>query len=147
MIGLPWFLSGKESTCQFGCEFNLWDRKIPWRRKWQSTPVFLPGKSHGHRSLADYNPWGRKKFGLTYQVNNINKISMINVSWICLSFTSCKHLAQVDSSVKGLDYLWEFVYSPVGSNQCSLLDFEMSPMMWISVCLEKEDLCLRRFRF
>ena len=41
---------------------------------------------------------------------------------------NCKHLAQVDSSVKGLDYLWGFVYFPVGSNQCSLLDFEMSPM-------------------
>ena len=33
-------------------------RKIPWRRKWQLTPVFLPGKFHGQRSLVDYNPWG-----------------------------------------------------------------------------------------
>jgi len=33
--------------------------KIPWRR-WQPTPVFLPGKSHGQRSLVDYGPWGRK---------------------------------------------------------------------------------------
>ena len=36
-----------------------WDRKIPWRRKWQSAPVFLPGKSHGQRSLAIYSPWGQ----------------------------------------------------------------------------------------
>ena len=35
--------------------------KIPWRRKWQPTPVFLPGKSHGHRSLAGYSPRGRKE--------------------------------------------------------------------------------------
>ena len=35
-------------------------RKIPWRRKWQTTPVFLPGNSHGQRSLADYSPWGHK---------------------------------------------------------------------------------------
>ena len=34
--------------------------KILWRRKWQPTPVFLPGKSHGQRSLADCSPWGRK---------------------------------------------------------------------------------------
>ena len=34
--------------------------KIPWRRKWQLTPVFFPGKSHGQRSLVDYNPWGHK---------------------------------------------------------------------------------------
>ena len=46
--GLPWCLSGKESTCQ--CKrlgFDPWVRKIPWRRKWQPTPVFLPGESHG----------------------------------------------------------------------------------------------------
>ena len=35
--------------------------KIPWRRKWQPTAVFLPRKSHGQRSLAGYSPWGHKK--------------------------------------------------------------------------------------
>ena len=35
--------------------------KIPWRRKWQPTPVFLPGKSHGQRSLAVYSPWCHKR--------------------------------------------------------------------------------------
>ena len=35
-----------------------WDRKIPWRRAWQPTPVFLPGESHGQRILAGYNPKG-----------------------------------------------------------------------------------------
>ena len=38
--------------------FNPWVGKMPWRRKWQPTTVFLPGKSHGQMSLADYNPWG-----------------------------------------------------------------------------------------
>ena len=38
--------------------FDPWVEKIPWRRKWQPTPVFLPGKSHGHKSLAGYSPWG-----------------------------------------------------------------------------------------
>ena len=33
-------------------------RKIPWRRKWQPTPLFLPGKSHGQRSLVGYSPYG-----------------------------------------------------------------------------------------
>ena len=45
---LPWWLSGKESACQ--CRrhrFDTWVRKISWRRKWQPTPVVLPGKSHG----------------------------------------------------------------------------------------------------
>ena len=38
-----------------------WVRKIPWRRKWQPTPVFWPGKSHGQRSLVGYSPWGHKR--------------------------------------------------------------------------------------
>ena len=42
------------------CWFNPWVGKIPWNRKWQLTPVFLPGKAHGQRSLAGYSPWGCK---------------------------------------------------------------------------------------
>ena len=39
--------------------------KIPWRRAWQSTPVFLPGESHGQRSLAGYSPCGHKESDMT----------------------------------------------------------------------------------
>ena len=60
-MGLPKWLSGKEPTCQcMRCGFNPWIRKIPWRRKWQSTPEFLLGKSHGQRSMAGYIPLGHK---------------------------------------------------------------------------------------
>ena len=48
-----------------GTNFNPWVGKIPWRRKWQPTPVFLPGKSHGWRSLAGYSPWRRKELDTT----------------------------------------------------------------------------------
>jgi len=51
---------GKESACQCRrckkCGFDPWVGKIPWRRKWQPTPVFLPVKSHGQRRLAGYSP-------------------------------------------------------------------------------------------
>ena len=61
--------SGKESTCQCRrckrCGFNPWVRKISWRRKWHHTPVFLPGKFHGQRSLAGYSPWGHKELDAT----------------------------------------------------------------------------------
>ena len=58
--------SGKESACQFRRHgFNPWVRKIPWRRKWQSTPLSLPGKFHGQRSLAGYSPWGHKELDTT----------------------------------------------------------------------------------
>ena len=54
--GLPWWLSGKESSYQCRrCGFDPWVGKIPWRRKWQPTPVFLPGKSLGQRSLRGYS--------------------------------------------------------------------------------------------
>ena len=56
--GLPWWLSGKQSACQCGC--HPWVRKIPWKRKWHLTPVFLPGKSHGWGSLVDNGQWSCK---------------------------------------------------------------------------------------
>ena len=63
--GLPWWLSGKESTCRWRRRgFDPWVRKIPWRKKWQPTPVFLPGKSHG-QSLVGYSPWGHKELDMT----------------------------------------------------------------------------------
>ena len=44
--------------------------RFPWRRKWQSTPVVLPGKSHGQRSLVGYSPWGRKESDTTERLEN-----------------------------------------------------------------------------
>ena len=67
--GLPRWLSGKESACQCRrCRrhrFDPWVGKIPWRRRWQPTPVFLPGESHGRRSLAGYSPQGCKELDTT----------------------------------------------------------------------------------
>ena len=40
-------------------------RKIPWRKEWQPTPIFLPRESHGQRSLTGYSPWGRKELDKT----------------------------------------------------------------------------------
>ena len=44
------------------------DRDDPWRRAWQPTPVFLPGGSHGQRSLVSYSPWGHKELDMTEQL-------------------------------------------------------------------------------
>ena len=56
VIGLPRWCSREDSACQCRrgkrCGFDSWIGKIPWRRKWQPTPVLLPGKSHGWRTLA-----------------------------------------------------------------------------------------------
>ena len=53
--------------------FDPWVWKIPWRRKWQPTPVFLPGESHGQRNLAGYSPGGHKEPDMTEHLKNNNK--------------------------------------------------------------------------
>ena len=58
MMGLPLWLSGKEYACNAGDVGS-----IPWGRKWQPTPVFLSGKSHGQRRPAGCHPWGHKRVG------------------------------------------------------------------------------------
>ena len=49
--------------------FDPWVGKIPWRRKWQPTPVFLPGKSRGLRILVGYSPWGRQELDTTERLH------------------------------------------------------------------------------
>ena len=66
MAVFPRWLGGKESTFQSRrLKFNPWIGKIPWRRKWQPSPVFLPGKSCRLRSLAGCSSWGRKELDTT----------------------------------------------------------------------------------
>ena len=56
--------SGKQPVCPCRrhkrCEFNPWVGRIPWKRAWWPTPIFLPGESHGQRSLVGYSPWGHR---------------------------------------------------------------------------------------
>ena len=71
-LALPFFpggSDGKASVYDAGDPFDPWVEKIPWRRKWQSTPVLLSGKSHGQRNLVGYSPWGRKESDMTEQLN------------------------------------------------------------------------------
>ena len=58
--------------------FDPWVRKIPWRRKWEPTPVFLPVKSHGERSLAGYSPWGHKELDTTEHTHTERKPHVSN---------------------------------------------------------------------
>jgi len=54
-----------------GDGLDPWIRKIPWRRKWQPAPVFLPRKSHGQRSLTGNSPWGHKESDMTEQLSTL----------------------------------------------------------------------------
>ena len=91
--GFPGGLSGNKSTCQ--CKrrgFNPWVGKIPWQRKWQPTPVFLPGEFHGQRSPVGSmgSPWGHKESDLTERLllHNIIYIEGMysNVIWLHMTY-------------------------------------------------------------
>ena len=61
LVGIYTWLSGKETTCQCrSCKSDPWIWKIPWRKKWQPSSVFLPGKSQGQRSPEGYSAQGRR---------------------------------------------------------------------------------------
>ena len=62
------------------CRFDSWVGKIPWRRKWQSTPVVMPGKSHGQRSLAGYSLWGLKESDTTACMNEYTRHCLLQFS-------------------------------------------------------------------
>ena len=81
MKGLPLWLRGESVCPQCGRpRFNPWVGKIPWRRKWQPTPVLLPGKYNEWRSLVGYSPWGCKESDMTeplyFKLNEMGTLNM-----------------------------------------------------------------------
>ena len=80
-IGLPWWL--RQSRICLQCRrprFNPWVRKVPWRRKWQPTPVFLSGEFHRQRSLAGYSQWNCKELDTSEQLTLFTSLFFIRVS-------------------------------------------------------------------
>ena len=72
------------------CRFCPWVWKIPWRREWQPTPVFLPGKSHRPRSLVGYSAWGCKESNMTEQLSNNLERRVVLFSFDVMSVTDIK---------------------------------------------------------
>ena len=72
-LGFPGAANGKDPACQCRrlrkCGFDPWVRMIPWRRARQPAPVFLPGESHGQKSLAGDSPWGHKESDTAERLN------------------------------------------------------------------------------
>ena len=86
----PWWLSGKR-ICLYcrrhrRCGFDPWVGKIPWRKKWQPSPVSLSGKPHGQRNLAGYSPWGLKELNTTEQ--RTHEVFIITFSRSCQVFST-----------------------------------------------------------
>ena len=111
-----------------------WIRKIPWRRKRQPTSDFLPGKSHGQRSLAGYSPPGSQRVGqdwsdlaCTHLYYNIHCFSISSTKTSCFSWVSCLQL---------------FNFPPAFSF-CSKMPDQCLPGVWMikeHICISKTDL-------
>ena len=82
-------LHGKESICQHRkcnkCRFDPWFKMIPWRKKWQPSPVFLPGQ----RSLVSYSPWSRKELDMTEHTHYCVFYSLEQLFVFIFSFFFC----------------------------------------------------------
>ena len=95
-MGFPGGANGKEPTCQCRrqkrCRFAPWVGKIPWRRSWQPTPVFLPGESQGQRSLEGYSPWGHKESDMTEQLRKHTLSTLDKNSTFTLNGESWKRI-------------------------------------------------------
>ena len=91
VLSYSWWLRWQRICLQFKKPgFDLWVGKIPWRRERLSTPVFLPGESHGQRSLVGYSPWGYKELDtiewLTLSLHFIPLVGIIpKALWNCIS--------------------------------------------------------------
>ena len=72
---------------------------FPWRREWLPTPVFLPGESHGQRSLAGYSPPGRKPSDMTERLTLFTFPLALSYPQTCLSVFPLKNKASLDSSL------------------------------------------------
>ena len=86
-------------------EPDPWDRKIPWRRKWQPTPPFFPGESHGQRSLTGYNPQGCKDSDTNEATEHARGPSGV-VPWLILAENSAAMRQVTDNSGRKDGQIW-----------------------------------------
>ena len=122
----PGGTSGKEPTCQcqrserLGFNRRVW--KIPWRTAWQPSPGFLPGESHGQRSLTGHSPWGSQRVGhdwVTWRVcmENIpgildTKISSTWINLITVYMKACIILLLLGRRAENKIAQFSFVFFP-----------------------------------
>ena len=100
MQDFPGDSDGKASQCR-RLGFDPCVGKIPWRRKWQPTPVILPGKFHGQRSLVGYSPWGCKESDMTEQLHSLTHTVLdywFTCLWSTWSFAQFKLLLRRHAS-------------------------------------------------
>ena len=88
--GFPWWLSSRETACNAREDSIPGSGRSPGEGKWQPTPVFLPGKSHGQRNLVGYSPWGCKREGHSLGTKNKHvKTKRVRDILVALYLSTC----------------------------------------------------------
>ena len=128
---------------------NPWIRKIPWRRKWQPTPLLLPGKFHGRRSLVGYSPWGRKELDTTEQLHLnvfllpylLRKYLVCCIKGIILEFFPlyCVVYKAFDQLLLCLCILWLSPYELISNVLHFAVSFFFQFQLMYLFCLEKVE--------
>ena len=94
ILGMPGGSTGKKIHLQCRrCKFELQVGKIPWKRAWQPTPVFLPGEFHGQRSLVGYSPWGHKESDMTEWLTHTHNMPS-KIECFCSAYKENKFIYQ-----------------------------------------------------
>ena len=140
--GFPGGSEGKESAWNAGDPGSIPQiGKIFWRRAWQPTPVFLPGKFHGQRSLMGYSPQDRKESDMTERLTHTHKFPKYccfsRASWVNELSSSLLHSVWFRNPP---GVVWEFVGN-AESQTCGMLFFNESPRCCMSiVTFEKQHI-------
>ena len=145
LLGLSWWLRGYSICPRCGRPgFNPWVWKIPWRRKWQPTPVFLPGESHGRRSLVGCSPQGYKELETTERLHFLSfTVMMLYFRSPELSHLTMECVYSLINSAPSL------LNTPVPGNHCSTLCFSEFGFLFFPDSTYKGDhpvcFCLANF--
>ena len=130
LVGLLWWLSGHQRICLLvrrhkRSEFDPWVGKIPWSRKWQPTPIFLPGKSPGQRSLVGYSPWDHTESDMTlrHSAHNGKLIQITSCISFCIhsAVISCFHWSIWRKSILTQTFRWKRNHILIASSD---------PLLW-----------------
>ena len=108
--------------------FNPWVGRIPWRREWQPTPLFLAGKSCGQRGLVGYSLWGLKELNTIWATNTHPRRPPYPLS----------------VQRNGLDFLWGFLLT---NKPCSLFSTDSKKEEESSYSVHHQKVCLNKFHF
>ena len=97
LLGFPGVSDSKESACNAGDPGSIPGvRKVPCRREWLPTPVFLPGEFQGQRSLAGYDPWGHKELDTTNTFTVDVHVRLFATLWSLLKLMSIESMVPLN---------------------------------------------------